>query len=52
MAAAQRQAPAHPGIDRTEWFTLGEARAKLNPAQVPFLDRLAAILAGVSGKSG
>ena len=29
-----------PEIDRAEWFTLEEARAKLNPAQVEFLDRL------------
>jgi predicted NUDIX family NTP pyrophosphohydrolase len=39
-----------PEVDRAEWFTLDEARARLNPAQVPFLDRLAAHLA--SGRTG
>lgn len=34
-----------PEVDRAEWFTLEEARAKMNPAQVPLLDRLAAHLA-------
>jgi predicted NUDIX family NTP pyrophosphohydrolase len=34
-----------PEADRAEWFTLDEARARLNPAQVQFLDRLAAHLA-------
>ena len=29
-----------PEIDRAEWFTLEEAREKLNPAQAEFLDRL------------
>jgi predicted NUDIX family NTP pyrophosphohydrolase len=42
-----------PEVDRAEWFTLGEARARINPAQTPFLDRLAAILApAATGKSG
>jgi len=31
-----------PEIDRAEWFTVEEARAKLNPAQAAFLDRLPA----------
>ena len=31
-----------PEIDRVEWFTIDEARRKLNPAQVEFLDRLIA----------
>jgi predicted NUDIX family NTP pyrophosphohydrolase len=30
-----------PEVDRAGWFGLGEAREKLNPAQVEFLDRLA-----------
>ena len=30
-----------PEVDRAAWFTLPEARVKLNPAQVAFLDRLA-----------
>jgi predicted NUDIX family NTP pyrophosphohydrolase len=29
-----------PEIDRVEWFDLDEARRRLKPAQVPFLDRL------------
>ncbi len=29
-----------PEIDRAEWFSLDDAREKLNPAQVEFLDRL------------
>jgi predicted NUDIX family NTP pyrophosphohydrolase len=33
-----------PEIDRAEWFDLDAARAKLNPAQVAFLDRLAKLL--------
>lgn len=36
-------------IDRAEWFSLDDARRKLLPAQVPFLDRLA--LALTSGSS-
>jgi predicted NUDIX family NTP pyrophosphohydrolase len=30
-----------PEVDRAGWFGLAEAREKLNPAQVEFLDRLA-----------
>ena len=30
-----------PEVDRAQWFGLDEAREKLNPAQVEFLDRLA-----------
>jgi predicted NUDIX family NTP pyrophosphohydrolase len=29
-----------PEVDRAEWFTLEEARERINPAQVPLLDRL------------
>jgi predicted NUDIX family NTP pyrophosphohydrolase len=29
-----------PEVDRCEWFTPDEAREKLNPAQIEFLDRL------------
>jgi len=36
----------YPEVDRAAWCTLDEARAKLLPAQVPFLDRLDALLAG------
>jgi predicted NUDIX family NTP pyrophosphohydrolase len=34
-----------PEIDRAEFFSLQHARVKLNPAQLPFLDRLADALA-------
>ena len=33
-----------PEVDRIGWFDLAVARAKLLPAQLPFLDRLAAAL--------
>jgi predicted NUDIX family NTP pyrophosphohydrolase len=36
-----------PEIDRVEWFDLDQARRKLKAAQVPFLDRLEAVLAEV-----
>lgn len=29
-----------PEVDRAEWFTLEQAREKINPAQVALLDRL------------
>lgn len=29
-----------PEVDRSDWFTVREARRKINPAQVPLLDRL------------
>jgi predicted NUDIX family NTP pyrophosphohydrolase len=29
-----------PEVDRAQWFSLDEARAKLNPAQVALIDRL------------
>ena len=35
-----------PEIDRAGWFALAAARDKLVKGQVPFLDRLAALLAG------
>ena len=31
-----------PEVDRAQWFTLGEAGKKINPAQVELLQRLAA----------
>jgi predicted NUDIX family NTP pyrophosphohydrolase len=34
-----------PEIDRVEWFKLKQARRKLKAAQVPFLDRLQAVIA-------
>ena len=30
-----------PEVDRAEWFTLQDARERINPAQVALLDRLA-----------
>jgi predicted NUDIX family NTP pyrophosphohydrolase len=33
-----------PEIDRVEWFEASEARRRLKPAQVPFIDRLEATL--------
>jgi predicted NUDIX family NTP pyrophosphohydrolase len=37
---------AFPEVDRAGWFGLDAARAKLNPAQAAFVDRLEALLAG------
>ena len=34
-----------PEVDRVEWFDPGAARQKLNPAQVPFVDRLLELVA-------
>jgi predicted NUDIX family NTP pyrophosphohydrolase len=33
-----------PEVDRAEWFGLDAAREKINPGQVPLLDRLAELL--------
>jgi predicted NUDIX family NTP pyrophosphohydrolase len=35
-----------PEVDRAEWFTLELARGKINPAQVPLLERLQQVLDG------
>ena len=35
-----------PEVDRVGWFGLEEARARLNPAQVAFVDRLAEAIGG------
>lgn len=40
---------AFPEIDRVAWFEPAEARRRLKPAQVPFIDRLEAALAGGPG---
>jgi predicted NUDIX family NTP pyrophosphohydrolase len=37
-----------PEVDRVEWFTLDDARAKILPSQAPLLDRLASLLGRVS----
>ncbi len=33
-----------PEVDRAEWFTIEEARRKIVPGQVPFLERLVELL--------
>lgn len=38
----------YPEVDRCAWFAPAMARAKLNPAQAEFVDRLEAVLAGAS----
>jgi predicted NUDIX family NTP pyrophosphohydrolase len=35
-----------PEVDRCAWFAPAEARARINPAQAEFIDRLEALLAG------
>jgi predicted NUDIX family NTP pyrophosphohydrolase len=37
-----------PEVDRAEWFGIKDAREKINPGQVPLLDRLEQIV-GSSG---
>ena len=39
-----------PEVDRAQWFTLGEARAKINGSQAELLDRLAQVQGG--GRTG
>jgi predicted NUDIX family NTP pyrophosphohydrolase len=39
------QKQVFPEIDRAEFFPLEEARQKINPAQIPFLDRLSELRA-------
>jgi len=41
-----------PELDRVAWFEPAEARRRLKASQVPFVDRLAAILDGAAPKSG
>jgi predicted NUDIX family NTP pyrophosphohydrolase len=38
-----------PEVDRAEWFTLEQAREKINPAQAALLDRLAQAAAEAPG---
>ena len=38
----------YPEIDRAEWFTMDEARARMLESQRPLLDRLAALIAGAT----
>ena len=35
-----------PEVDRAQWFPMAEARERINPGQVPLLDRLAGLLTG------
>jgi predicted NUDIX family NTP pyrophosphohydrolase len=35
-----------PEVDRVAWFGLDDARIRLNPAQVAFIDRLAELIGG------
>ena len=35
-----------PEIDRAEWFRVDDARTRINPAQVPFLDHLVELIKG------
>jgi predicted NUDIX family NTP pyrophosphohydrolase len=39
-----------PEIDRVAWFTPAEARRRVKAAQIPFIDRLIAVLAGQSAE--
>jgi predicted NUDIX family NTP pyrophosphohydrolase len=41
-----------PEVDRAEWFSLAEARVRLNPGQVPLLDRLERALEGSDPRIG
>ncbi|MBF6605367.1 MAG: hypothetical protein IVW53_07265 [Chloroflexi bacterium] len=41
-----------PELDRVAWFEPAEARRRLKASQVPFVDRLAAILDGAAPESG
>ncbi|MGE5172453.1 MAG: NUDIX domain-containing protein [Betaproteobacteria bacterium] len=36
-----------PEVDRAAWFTIGEARQKINPAQAPLLDELLIVSFGI-----
>jgi predicted NUDIX family NTP pyrophosphohydrolase len=38
-----------PEVDRAEWFGLDDAREKINPGQVPLLDRLEQLLGSTAG---
>ena len=41
------QVQAFPEIDRVAWFTPADARVRLKPTQIPFVDRLVETIAGV-----
>jgi predicted NUDIX family NTP pyrophosphohydrolase len=41
-----------PEVDRAEFFQVPEARAKINPAQRPLIDRLCALLGNRGGRDG
>ena len=44
MAARLRPAGRFPEIDRVAWFAPTEARQRINPAQIPLIERLEAAL--------
>jgi len=41
-----------PEVDRAEWFSLDEARRRINPAQASLLDALERVASASSGRSG
>jgi predicted NUDIX family NTP pyrophosphohydrolase len=41
-----------PELDRVAWFAAAEARRRVKPAQIPFIDRLLAAIAGESWMTG
>jgi predicted NUDIX family NTP pyrophosphohydrolase len=41
---------AFPEVDRAQWFTLEEARRRINPAQAELLERLAALVKARRGE--
>jgi len=43
---------AFPEIDRVAWLAPAEARRRVKPAQIPFIDRLIAAVAGEVVSSG
>ena len=45
------QSQTFPEVDRAGWFTLDEARGRINPGQAPLLSALEAVLAGPGGPS-
>jgi len=44
MAAKVRTRAGFPGVDRAGWFTVGEAKKKINPAQAALADELVSTL--------
>ena len=44
LAPRSGKMQSFPEVDRAQFFTLSDARRKINPAQVAFLDSLEALL--------